>query len=460
MNLKIYNFLTRKKEVFKPIKKGLVGFYACGPTVYDYAHIGNLRTYIFEDVLRRTLETGGFKVKEIMNITDIEDKIIAGAKKAGKNIRNFSEPYKKAFFEDLDKLNIKKAWKYPEAIKHIAEMVKLIQKLIKNKLAYESAGSIYFDVSKFKPYGRLSRIKKGELKIGARVDADEYKKNAGEDFVLWKRKKSGEPFWNSPFGSGRPGWHIECSAMSMKYLGAGFDIHAGGIDLLFPHHENEIAQSEGAAGTKKRFVRYFLEGEHLLVDGRKMAKSLGNIFTLSDLERRGFNPLAFRYLTLGAHYRSKLNFTWESLQAAQTALGRVYDFVRALRQRKNIGKSNFHPQVSAFKKSISDDLDTPKALAVVWQLIKDYNKFPQKYDPKEVLGALYDFDRILGLGLKDLKTQAPLRDMLKLFKEREKARKDGDFKKADKIREEIKRLGWQINDTPSGSYLNPVTSRD
>jgi len=460
VNLKIYNYLTRKKEPFKPIKKGSVGFYACGPTVYDYAHIGNLRTYVFEDVLKRVLEVSGFKVKEIMNITDIEDKIIAGAKKAGKNIDDFSKPYKKAFFEDLNKLNIKKSWKYPEATKHIPEMVKMAEKLLQKKIAYQAKDGIYFNISKFKSYGQLANPKPSDRK----------------DFVIWKYAKKGEPFWKSPFGPGRPGWHLECSAMSMRYLGASFDIHAGGVDLLFPHHENEIAQSEGATG--KRFVKYFVEGEHLLVDGNKMSKSLGNVFTLRDLACRGFNPIAFRYLALSANYRSRLNFTWESLEAAQVALDRLYEFIFSLHQNssfssrltlpRNSGGSDASQKIKSFgvnfQKAIFDDLNTPKALAVIWQLIKDYNKSAsrrtQKYAPKEVLSALYGFDEILGLGFKNLKAKSPSEIALKLLKERERARKTRDFKKADRIRERIRRLGWQVNDTPTGSNLNPVTSHD
>ncbi|MDO8443527.1 MAG: cysteine--tRNA ligase, partial [Candidatus Azambacteria bacterium] len=325
MAVKLYNFLTRKKETFKSLRPKQVGFYACGPTVYDYAHIGNLRTYIFEDILKRTLEYNEYKVNLVVNITDVEDKIIRESAKAGKSISDFVKPYEKAFFDDLKKLNIEKAWKYPKATKHIKEMLKIISALLKKGLAYESGGSIYFALSKFKSYGKLSGLKNRELKTGARVDVDEYDKTNAEDFVLWKAAKNNEPSWNASFGKGRPGWHIECSAMSMRYLGETFDIHGGAIDLLFPHHENEIAQSEGATG--KPFVKYFIEGEHLSVNGEKMSKSLGNIFNLRDLEAKKFEPLAFRYLALTAHYRSKLNFTWESLQASQNALNNLQEAV-------------------------------------------------------------------------------------------------------------------------------------
>ena len=480
--VKLYNFLTRKKEIFKPIRKDWVGLYTCGPTVYNYAHIGNLRTYIFEDVLRRALEYAGHKVRHVMNITDVDDKIIKNAAVKNKPIKEFVKPYEKAFFEDLQKLNIEPAWKYPKATGHIKEMVAMINALIKKKLAYKTEDGVYFNISKFKNYGRLSQLKKRGIKTGARVATDEYAKESANDFVLWKAAKPREPSWPARFAGearplrGRPGWHIECSAMSTKYLGASFDIHAGGVDLLFPHHENEIAQSEGATG--KKFVKYFMEGEHLLVDGQKMAKSLGNIYMLSEVEQRA-SPLAFRYLVLGAHYRSKLNFTWESLEAAQKALERLREFVlmlknksvesrgqvlqdlaqsrhggtsRAIRQQANMRVlAKFDAEA---KKAFFKDLDTPKALAVVWNIIHEYNKNPGKFDPKEILKILYKFDKALGLGLKDVKLEkGPPAEALKLIKDREQARKAKNFALADKIRRKIKDLGWQVNDTSSGSQV-------
>src|SRR3989339_56141 len=310
MVVKIYNFLNRKIESFKSLRPKQVGFYACGPTVYDYAHIGNLRTYIFEDILKRTLEYNGYKVNHIVNITDVEDKIIRESQKTGKSIADFVKPYEKAFFEDLKKLNIEKAQKYPKATRHIKEMIKIIEALLKKGLAYESDGSIYFDISKFSAkggsasvgkYGKLSGLKSRELKAGARVDVDEYDKASAEDFVLWKApKESNLPTWSASFGAGRPGWHIECSAMSMKYLGETFDIHAGGEDLIFPHHENEIAQSEAATGEK--FVRYWLHCKHLLVNSEKMSKTKENYYTLRDLVGKGYDPMAIRYALLSVHY--------------------------------------------------------------------------------------------------------------------------------------------------------------
>ena len=459
--MRIYNFLTRKKEVFKPLKKGQAGLYTCGPTVYSYAHIGNLRTYIFEDILRRTLEYAGYKVKHVMNITDVEDKIIKNAREAGKNIFDFTGPYEAAFYNDLKKINITPAWKYPKATDHVKEMTGIIKALIKNKLAYRSDESVYFDVSKFKKYGKLSRLRKSDFPGKSdfhRTDSDEYEKGSAEDFVLWKAKKEGEPSWPSPWGEGRPGWHIECSAMSMKYLGKSFDIHAGGIDLLFPHHENEIAQSEGA--TKKRFVKYFLEGEHLLADGKKMSKSLGNVFTLRDLEEKGFNPLAFRYLMLGAHYRAQLNFTWESLKAAQNSLERLREFVLRIKNKSvepkasRRGGTKFAAKV---KKAFVDDLDTPKALAQVWGVVNEYNKNNKKYDTGGVLQLLLEFDRVLGLGLADVREpEKPSDEVLKTLKERETARKSHDFVSADILRQKIYDLGWEINDTPEGPRLKAM----
>lgn len=456
--LKLFNFLTRRKEIFKSLKKDKVGIYTCGPTVYNFAHIGNLRTYIFEDILRRTLEFAGYRVLHIMNITDVDDKIIREAEKSAKSIFEYVKPYEKAFFEDLEKLNIKKAHRYPKATKHIKEMISLVERLLKKGLAYRAGGSVYFDISKFKSYGKLNKLKLKELKSGDRVSADEYSKNDVKDFVLWKgRHVASEPSWKAPFGAGRPGWHLECSVMSMKYLGSTFDIHAGGVDLLFPHHENEIAQSEGATG--KRFVRFFVEAEHLLVEGEKMSKSLGNIFTLRDLEKRGFAPLAFRYLVLTAHYRSKLNFTWQSLEAAQNSLERLYEFVRDIKLKPSLP----HPKrgiasvvEKRFKNAIFNDLDTPKALAVLWEMINSYHKNPSRYDTRRVLALLYEFDKIFGLGLEDIKPVKIPAAIQRLVQKRERYRKLKKWEAADKIREEIKNKGWSVEDMPGGPKLKKI----
>ncbi|MEK7074467.1 MAG: cysteine--tRNA ligase, partial [Patescibacteria group bacterium] len=435
--LAFFNVLTRKKELFKPIRKTWVGLYTCGPTVYNYAHIGNLRTYIFEDILRRTLEYNGYNVRHVMNLTDVDDKIIRDATAAGKVIEEFVKPYEQAFFEDLAKLNIKPAWKYPKATEHISEMIILIKKLLAKRLAYAANGSIYFAISKFRPYGKLSRLNQRSVKAGTRVDVDEYKKQDVQDFVLWKAEKKGEPSWTAQFGDGRPGWHIECSAMAMKYLGTTFDIHAGGVDLIFPHHENEIAQSEGATG--KSFVRFFMEGEHLLVDGKKMSKSLDNMFTLRDFEERNIHPLALRYLALTSHYRSKLNFTWESLGVAQHSLEKLYDVVRSLKiqdsksitQKKKLTFLGFQKK---FKAALADDLNTPKAVAVIWNMIHAYHKTPERYRAQDFLNCLYDIDRVLGFGFTavELDTIPPI--ILELAREREMWRKAKDWKKADEVR--------------------------
>jgi len=472
--MRFYNFLARKKEIFKPLLPGRVGLYTCGPTVYYFAHIGNLRTYIFEDVLRRTLEYAGYRVRQVMNITDVDDKIIRDAKGAHKTIFEFVKPYEQAFFEDLKKLNILPAWKYPKATDHMPEMIALTTKLLKNKMAYALDGSVYFDISKFKPYGRLSRLGGMTLKKGVRVDADEYAKEDIRDFALWKKKKEDEPSWSAPFGEGHPGWHLECSAMSLKYLGQPFDIHAGAVDLLFPHHENEIAQSEGAAG--KPFARFFVEGEHLLVNGEKMSKSLGNIFTLRDIETRTFDPLAFRYLTLTTHYRSKLNFTWESLTAAENSMQRLYEFVKKVQDnfstppaaRGTRSKSTHRAQSriylphhkEKFGKALFDDLDTPKALAVLWEFIHDYHKKPSSYDCRSVLTLLYECDAVLGLGLKELKREKAPVAIMELVNKREHARKTKNWAEADRLREELKTKHWIVEDTPTGPFLTKLPKSD
>lgn len=449
MVVKFYNALTRKKQIFKPLKSRRVGFYACGPTVYNYAHIGNLRTYIFEDVLKRVLEFNGYKVKHVMNITDVEDKIILASKKAKKNILDFVKPYEKAFFGNLKSLNIKKAWKYPKATRHIKDMIKIIETLLKKGLAYKIGGSIYFDIFKFKPYGHLSGLKNQKLKAGARVNVDEYNKTNAKDFVLWKTAKIGEPSWNAPFGKGRPGWHIECSAMSTKYLGETFDIHAGAVDLIFPHHENEIAQSEGATG--KPFVKYFIEGEHLLVDSEKMSKSLGNIHTLRDIEAKGFDPLAFRYLVLTAHYRSKLNFTWKSLEAAQNALNKLQESVIDSKNQllgNKLENKKFNNYREKFLNYINNDLETPRALALLWKIVKS-----KKLNAKTKYNLIIDFDKIFGFNLGKTKTAKISLTVLKLVKEREKYRQEKNFKTADKLRKKIESLGWLVEDAPKGPKL-------
>ena len=451
--IRLYNYLTHKKEVFLPLKKDLVSFYACGPTVYNYVHIGNLRTYVFEDVLRRVLEEDGYRVRHVMNITDIDDKTIRESKAAHMDLSTYTKRYEEAFFKDLATLAITPAWKYPRATEHVESMVTLISKLLKKKIAYISDGSVYFSISAFPSYGRLSRLAGRTLKTGARVDSDEYSKDMAEDFVLWKAKKEDEPSWPSPFGEGRPGWHIECSTMSAHYLGMPFDIHAGGVDLIFPHHENEIAQSEGAQGTQ--FVRFFVEGEHLLVEGAKMSKSLGNTYTLRDIETREFSPLDFRYLTLSAHYRTKLNFTWDSLESARCARSELMEFIRTLlidsEGKKYSGGSRF--PYSAWQKKFMDaahdDLNIPKALGVLWSFIRAYYKAKTKH-PKSAYTLFLGFDKVLGLSLLQVAIQTVPSNILHLLQERELLRKAQRWQEADKVRDSIEKEGWMVQDRSEG----------
>jgi len=448
--LNLYNTLSRKKEKFRPLKGKTARIYTCGPTVYDYAHVGNLRTYIFEDVLRRTLEADGYKIKQVMNITDVDDKIIKKAISLHKPIFSVTKLYTKLFFGDLKKLNIEKAEYYTPATDYIKEMISLVKKLIAKGFAYEGEDkSIYFDISKFKNYGRLSGLDKRQLKLGARVSADEYNKENARDFVLWKARKPGEPSWPSPWGPGRPGWHIECSVMSMKYLGETIDIHTGGVDLIFPHHENEIAQSEAATG--KKFVRYWVHNEHLLIEGEKMSKSLHNIYTLRDLDNKGIEPLAFRYLVLTSHYRSKLNFTWESIAASKNALNSLREFLRYPDNKVNskLPITAMKEYEKRFLAALNDDLNTPHALALVWRVIKD-SKLPFKAKKRIILS----FDKVLGLGLASIKPLEVPAKIKKLVTEREKFRTYKQFVKADLLRRQIELLGYKLEDTANGPIVS------
>ncbi len=438
MPLKLFNYLTRQTEDFKPIGD-IVGLYTCGPTVYDYVHIGNWRTFVFEDILKRVLVFGGFGVKHIMNLTDIDDKVIKKAQELKIPINDLTNKYSYAFFEDLEKLNILRADLYPRATASIDSMIKLIEKLLDKGFAYKGEDGVYFSVEKFKNYGKLSQLEKRDLKKGARVSSDEYDKESWTDFALWKFKREGEPGWSAPFGEGRPGWHIECSAMSMNELGETFDIHAGAIDLLFPHHENEIAQSEAATG--KKFVNVWMEGEHLLVDGAKMAKRDKNIFTLGDVIKKGFDPLALRYLFLTAHYRSKLNFTWESLQSAQNALNNLRAEVAGWDDPK-IGCADYEIN---FKKAISEDLDMPKAVAIMWNLVRD--DCPSSAKHRSILVM----DEVLGLGLDKIKKSEVSEEVHELIEKRLQFRLAGDYENADKIRSKLEKMGIELEDTPDGT---------
>lgn len=453
--LKLFNTLTRKIEGFKPLNPPQVSMYTCGPTVYDFAHIGNLRTYLFEDILQRVLEANNFEVKRVMNITDIDDKIIKKAQEKNLEIGEITNQYEQAFLEDLQKLNIEPADIYPKATEHIEKMIKYIEVLIDKGLAYvEKDNSVYFAISKFESYGKLSGLDKREIKIGARVSADEYEKENAQDFALWKAVSEDEIGFSSPWGKGRPGWHIECSVMSQEYLGDTMDIHGGAVDLIFPHHENEIAQAEGKTG--KQFAKYFIHGEHLLVDGKKMAKSLGNYFTLRDVETKGFEPLVLRYLNLTAHYRDKLNFTWESLEGAQNALNNLRAEIRAwpasTKATARLSDSPKEPDPKFWQKFLeaaNNDLSLPKALAIMWEMIKS------EIPTENKSATLLQMDKILGLKLDEYlgkQIEVPT-EVQKLLDERETARKSGDFAKSDKLREEIKKLGFEIEDTSSGSKI-------
>jgi cysteinyl-tRNA synthetase len=453
MPIKFQNTLTREKEEFHPIDDMKVGYYTCGPTVYAYAHIGNLRTFLFEDFLRRTLEYHGLQVRHIMNLTDVDDKTIRGSQAQGISLTEYTAKYIEAFFADLNALNIERAENYPAATAHVPEMVLMIQTLLDKGIAYKSDdGSIYFDISKFPGYGKLSHFKMDELKAGARVKSDEYEKAQVSDFALWKAwdEADGDVFWITELGKGRPGWHIECSAMSMEYLGQTFDIHTGGVDNIFPHHENEIAQSEATTG--KRFVNYWVHAEHLLVDGRKMSKSLGNFYTLRDVASRGYDPLVFRYLVLGAHYRAKLNFTWQGMDAAKTTIENLYEFMGRLDREKPSGLDDAVARAKqAFEEAIDDDLNTPVALAAVFGLIKEVNL--HGHGGGEIWDAMLDFDRVLGLKLAENARSAGgeiPQEILDLVEQRQQARKSKDFAASDRIRDELAAKGWVIEDTPQG----------
>jgi cysteinyl-tRNA synthetase len=454
--LKLYNTLTRTIEVFNPIKKGLVTLYTCGPTVYGYAHIGNFRAYVSQDILRRYLEYKGYKVKQVMNLTDVDDKTIKNSREEGTSLDKYTIKFKKAFFEDLETLNIEKAEFYPEATKHIPEMLAIIKKLFDKKMAYVGEdGCVYFNIRNFKDYGKLSHLKLEELKAGARVKQDEYEKENAQDFALWKAwdENDGDVVWDSEFGRGRPGWHLECSAMSTKYLGDTFDIHAGGVDLIFPHHENEIAQTEGATG--KPFAKFWIHNEHLLVNGKKMSKSLGNFYTLRDLLDQGRNPKAIRYLLMATHYRQQLNFTIDGIEAAENSVQRLLDFVNVLENIKKDNPENkevdklVKEAEKGFEDSMDEDLNISKALGFIFDFVKEINKLDLgKKDAQKIISTMAKFDKVLGiLEQEELELTE---EQKKMVEDREKAREEKDFEKADKLRDKLLSQGIVLEDTPDG----------
>ena len=425
----------------KPINEGQIGLYTCGPTVYDFVHIGNWRTFTFEDVLKRALQFNGFQVTHVMNFTDIDDKIIKRSREEGIELSELTQKYETAFREDLGKINILPADFYTRATEYIPQMLELIQKLLDRGIAYKADDGIYFSVEKFSDYGKLSGLRKVDLKKGARVNDDLYDKESWSDFVLWKFKKEGEPSWSAPFGEGRPGWHIECSAMSVEKLGEHFDIHCGGVDLLFPHHENEIAQSEAATGAK--FVNVWMEGEHLLVSGEKMSKSLENFYKLDDIAAKGFDPLALRYLFLAAHYRSKLNFTWQSLQSAQNALESIRYQVASM-MVDGVGEVSAD-HLKEFANAVGNDLDMPRAIAALHALLKADLAPDVKY------ATILKFDEVFGLELAKVKAEKLPKGAQKLINQRELLRKDGKFDESDNLRQELLAMGVEVEDTPEGS---------
>ncbi len=459
-NLRLFNTLTRQKDKFVPIEAGKVGLYTCGPTVYDYAHIGNFRAFIFEDLLKRWLEYRGFKVNHVMNLTDVDDKTIKGSQKQQKPLRQYTNFYANAFFEDIKILNIQPATVYPRATDHIPEMVKLVQTLIQKGYAYKGEdGSIYFAINKFPAYGQLSHIKVAELKAGARVSQDEYAKEEAQDFALWKAytPEDGDVFWETELGKGRPGWHIECSAMSMQYLGKTFDIHCGGVDNMFPHHENEIAQSEAA--TDKPFVHYWMHNEHLQVEGKKMAKRLGNFYTLRDLLAKGLDPLAIRYLLMSTHYRQQFNFTFEGLEAAKGAIERLANLQRRLQDANGTARCENLPSIVAsvqrrFDAAMDDDLDISTALASMFDFVREINNLLDanaltKQDASKVSAVIAEFDSVLGVIPKPQEEALP-KEAEELIQKRQEARKAKDWKTADAVRDQLKAMGIVVEDTAQG----------
>ena len=442
--LKLFNTLTHSVEEFVPQNGINVSMYTCGPTVYDHMHIGNLRTFVFSDILVRALKYNGFVVDSAQNITDIDDKIIKRANKKNKTIAEIAEEFTKYFLKDTKELNITAPKHQPKATEYIGKMADYIKILLEKGFAYkEEDGSVYFDISKSPDYGKLSGIENRQLKTGTRILSDEYAKDDVQDFALWKAVAEGEPgSFKTDLGWGRPGWHIECSVMSQTLLGDRIDIHAGGIDLIFPHHENEIAQSEAKTG-QKPFVKYWIHGAHMLVDGKKMSKSLGNFYTVQDIIEKGFNPLALRYLYLQTHYRQEMNFTWESLDAAQTALNKLYGEVSFYVNASNLIKE----YENQFLDAVNDDLNMSKALSVAWEVIRSDKSSEEK------LATVLKFDEVLGLSLKDSvsilqkqQKEIPV-EVKKLLEARGQLRKQKKYEEADKIRAKIIEMGYKVEDS-------------
>ncbi len=469
MVLRILNTMGMKKEEFVPLRKGEVRIYACGPTVYDFIHIGNARAFVVADLVRRYLEYKGYKVFFVSNITDIDDKMIKRSQEMGISIQQLGEIYSDAYFEDIAALNIKKPDVSPRATQHIPEMIEVIQKLIEKGYAYQVDGDVYFDVLKFKDYGKLSGNRTEALEMGARVEVNPKKKNPA-DFALWKAQKKGEPGWHSPWGKGRPGWHIECSTMAMKYLGETFDIHMGGKDLIFPHHENEIAQAEALTG--KPFARYWIHNEWLTVNGKKMSKSLGNFITVREALKM-CSPQVLRFFLISAHYRSPIDFNKESLKLAEKNLNRIYEAAERLRtlgerREKTSAEENLLTEVrdakKKFEEAMDDDFNTPLALAAIFDIVRAINSYAnanreiETSTKKEVYETLRSLMNVLGINI-EVERKEPRGEEIRIINElmnliinvRDEMRKRREWKIADEIRENLKKMGFVIEDTPEGT---------
>ncbi len=470
--IKLHNTLTNQLETLSPVHPGEVRIYTCGPTVYAYAHIGNFRTFVFQDVLRRFLRSQGLRLLHVMNVTDVDDRIIVNAAGAGISIREYTEKYIQAFLDDMAAINLEQPEILARATEHIDDMVALIEKLQAKGFTYKSDGSIYYRIAKFPKYGKLSRIDVSGMQSGARVDVDRYEKDDARDFALWKGPKPGEHFWETRIGPGRPGWHIECSAMAMKYLGDTLDIHAGGVDLAFPHHENEIAQSEGATG--HLFSKIWLHGEHLLVEGQKMSKSLGNFYTLRDLFAKGEKPSTLRFLLLSVPYRRQLNFTEDGLNQAKSSVERLRTFITRLKTT-NFPEGSYEPMMVRIKRAetdfdaaLADDLNTAVALAAVFDLVRDTNSAMdrgtfQQQNATRAIAAMEKFDAVLAvlvdddgeklqkMGFTQGDSRMPAEEVEALIEERKAAKSARDFRRADDIRKRLSDSGIVLEDAKDGT---------
>ncbi|MCC7574287.1 cysteine--tRNA ligase [Candidatus Woesearchaeota archaeon] len=459
MKIKIYNTLTKEKEEFTPLEKGKVKIYSCGPTVYNYPHIGNLRSYVFADILKKTFKLNNYEVNHVINITDVghltsdedegEDKLVKGAKRENKTVWDIAKFYEEAFYEDLKKLNIEPANHYPKATEHIQEMIELIKKIQTNGYVYEAEGNIYFDTEKFEEYGKLTGRKQKQEETQSRVEIDKHKKN-NSDFVLWftrHKYENHEMEWESPWGKGFPGWHIECSAMSCKYLGEKFDIHTGGIDHVPIHHTNEIAQSEAAFGHE--WVTYWMHNEFLVMsEGEKMSKSKDGFLTLQVLIDKGYKPEEYRYFLLGTHYRKKIMYSKEAMDTAKNSLQKLKNKIREIKkaEKKEIQKEKYEEQLTKFKENLNDDLNTAKALATTWEMLEeDINETTK-------LALIEKFDEVLGLKLIEKEQKIP-EDILKIQEERDATRKNKNWKKSDELRDLLKQKGYKVLDSKEGSEI-------